>query len=50
MKRRHRSMHRMLWPALALLVGLGLTLSLMMRAPPPAPPAKAEGKPMEARP
>jgi len=31
----------MLWPVLALLVGLGLTLSLVMR-PPPAPPAAAE--------
>jgi hypothetical protein len=34
----------MLWPALAVLVGLGLAMSLMMRAPPPAPPAASEGQ------
>jgi len=34
----------MLWPVLALLVGLGLTMSLMMRAPPPVPPAAVEGQ------
>jgi len=37
MRRSHRSAHRVVWPVLALLVGLGLTLSLMMRAPPPPP-------------
>src|SRR5262245_16218680 len=42
MRRAHRTAHRMLWPVLALLVGLGLTLSLVMRAPPPAPTAAAE--------
>jgi len=41
MRRTHRAAHRMLWPALALLVGVALALSLVMRAPPPAPPAAA---------
>ena len=33
----------MLWPALALLVGLGLTTALVIRAPPPTPSVAAEG-------
>ncbi len=41
MRRTHRAAHRMLWPALALLVGMALALALVMRAPPPAPPASA---------
>ena len=44
MKRAHRIAHRMLWPVLALLVGLGLTMALMMRAPPPMPPVAVEGQ------
>jgi hypothetical protein len=40
MRRSHRSAHRALWPALALMVGLGLTLALLLRAPPP--PAAVE--------
>jgi hypothetical protein len=44
MKRAHRIAHRMLWPVLALLVGLGLTTALTMRAPPPVPPAAVEGQ------
>jgi hypothetical protein len=42
MRRSHRSVHRALWPVLALLVGLGLTLSLLLRAPPP--PTAVESK------
>jgi hypothetical protein len=36
----------MLWPALALLVGIALAMSFLMRAPPqpPAPPAAIEGQ------
>jgi hypothetical protein len=42
MRRSHRSVHRALWPALALLVGLGLTLSLLLRAPPPPPAVESK--------
>jgi hypothetical protein len=41
MTRGHRSFHRMLWPALALIVGLGFTMALVWR-PPAQPPAAAE--------
>ena len=41
MTRGHRALHRMLWPALALIVGLGFTLALVWR-PPPDPPVQAE--------
>jgi hypothetical protein len=41
MTRGHRTAHRMLWPALALLVGLGFTLALVLR-PLPESPAQSE--------
>jgi hypothetical protein len=46
MRRAHRTAHRMLWPALALLVGIAFAMSLVMRAPPPPPatPAAIEGQ------
>ena len=45
MRRAHRTAHRMLWPALALLVGVAVAMSLVMRAPPPpATPAAIEGQ------
>ncbi len=44
MKRSHRRVHRLFWPVLALLVGTGLALALIMRAPPPAPPTVVEGQ------
>ena len=34
MKRAHRSVHRAVWPVLALAVGIGLAMALMLR---PAP-------------
>ena len=34
MTRRHRSLHRALWPILALAVGLGFVLALWLRPPP----------------
>ena len=34
MTRSHRSVHRILWPALALLVALGFTMALVLRPPP----------------
>jgi hypothetical protein len=34
----------MLWPALAVLVGIAFAMSLVLRAPPPAPPAGIEGQ------
>ena len=39
MRRAHRTAHRMLWPVLAVLVGVALATSLVMRAPPPPPPS-----------
>jgi hypothetical protein len=41
MTRGHRTVHRMLWPALALIVGFGFTMALILR-PPPEPPAATE--------
>jgi hypothetical protein len=37
MTHKHRAFHRMLWPALALAVGLGFTLALVLRPPPEQP-------------
>jgi len=48
MTRSHRVMHRLIWPALALIVALGFTLALVKR-PPPDPPPAAEQKPAEQR-
>jgi len=39
MRRSQRTVHRALWPLLALAVGLGLALGLGLRAPPAAPQA-----------
>jgi hypothetical protein len=44
MTRGHRSVHRVLWPALALLVALGFTMALVLR-PPPEPPAQSTEAP-----
>jgi hypothetical protein len=41
MTRKHRMAHRLAWPALALLIGLGITMALVLR-PPPEPPKTAE--------
>ena len=46
MTRSHRLAHRLIWPALAVLVALGFTLALVKRPPPDPPPApSAEQKP-----
>src|ERR1043166_2679491 len=37
MTRGHRSVHRVLWPVLALIVGLGVTMALLLRPPPEQP-------------
>jgi hypothetical protein len=42
MTRMHRSVHRLLWPVLALAVGLGLAMALYLRPPPNAVPAAIE--------
>ena len=34
MTRTHRSVHRIIWPALAVLVTLGFTMALVLRPPP----------------
>jgi hypothetical protein len=44
MTRSHRFAHRLIWPALAVAVVLGLTMALALR-PLPDPPAAAGGKP-----
>ena len=41
MTRGHRSVHRLLWPMLALIVALGVTMALALRPPPEAPEAPA---------
>jgi len=43
MTRGHRTVHRLLWPVLALLVALGFTMALVKR-PPPELPASIESK------
>jgi hypothetical protein len=35
MTRTHRSVHRVLWPILAVLVALGFVMAIIKRAPPP---------------
>jgi hypothetical protein len=45
MTRGHRTVHRMLWPVLAVLVALGLTMALVKRPPPEPPPVAAEPRP-----
>ncbi len=47
MTRSHRSIHRVLWPVLALAVGLGFAMALLLRPPPPpeVPPAVGESRP-----
>ena len=42
MTRSHRLAHRLIWPALALLVALGFTLALTLRPPPDPPPAAGQ--------
>jgi hypothetical protein len=44
MKLQHRSVHRALWPVLAVLIGLGVTMSLILRAPPQPPPVAVESR------
>ena len=39
MRRSQRTVHRALWPLLALAVGLGIALALGLRAPPVVPQA-----------
>lgn len=45
MTRSHRSAHRLVWPALAIVLALGFTMALALRAPPdpPSPPPQSEG-------
>ena len=42
MTRGHRKVHRLLWPVLAVVVALGLTMALVKGPPPESPPAQAE--------
>jgi len=44
MRRAHRTVHRALWPLLALAVVLGFTMALALR-PPPDPPPASEARP-----
>ena len=47
MTRSLRTVHRLLWPTLALLVALGFSMALYLRPPPDdaPPPTAAESKP-----
>jgi hypothetical protein len=49
MTRRHRSLHRLLWPILAILVAVGFVLALWLRPPPDPGQVRAvpHGAPME---
>jgi hypothetical protein len=38
MRRAHRKVHRALWPVLAVLVMLGVSMALVLRPPPKAEP------------
>jgi len=45
MTRKHRSVHRLLWPALALTLAIGFALSIYLRPPiaaAPSPPPKSQ--------
>jgi hypothetical protein len=44
MTRHHRRAHRLIWPALAMLIALGFTMALALR-PPPEPPAATDRRP-----
>ena len=45
MRRAHRTVHRVLWPLLAVAVMFGLIMALHLRPPPPAPPPAAPESP-----
>ncbi len=45
MTRGHRRVHRVLWPALAVLVALGVTMALVLRPPPEAEAPQATTEP-----
>lgn len=45
MTRGHRRVHRLLWPALALIVTLGVTMALVLRPPPEAEAPQASAEP-----
>ena len=45
MTRGHRTFHRMLWPALALIVALGFTMALVLRPPPEEPETQTTVEP-----
>ena len=47
MTRWHRTFHRMLWPALAVIVAIGITMALVRRPPPEQPevPAATQSEP-----
>lgn len=47
MTRKHRAVHRVLWPLLAVVVCFGFVMALVLRAPPQpgaAPPAQEQRK------
>jgi hypothetical protein len=41
MTRQHRSLHRIVWPILALLVAIGVAMALWLRPPPEPDEARA---------
>jgi hypothetical protein len=49
MRRAHRSVHRALWPALALLVMFGVGMALWLRPPPKVESVISDQKPVTSR-
>jgi len=47
MTRGHRTVHRLLWPLLAVVVALGFTLALVKRPPPVQPATSAAEEPRQ---
>ena len=43
MRRAHRAIHRLIWPALGLALALGIVLALYFRKPPPPENGSLEG-------
>jgi hypothetical protein len=47
MTRTHRTLHRLIWPALAVLITLGVTMALVLRPPPEPDPPPATQEPQK---
>jgi hypothetical protein len=45
MTRTHRKIHRLLWPVIAVLITLGVTMALVLRPPPEVETPQATAEP-----